>query len=98
LAKFGPAAFTFASDNTGVPGFYFGRSCSIPLTQLRISSLDRGFLAWLPFAVEIAWAPPVAEAAVLVPSAAQGEIACAPPPAGEDTVSSFAYPHVVAAA
>jgi hypothetical protein len=27
---------------------YFGRSCSVPLTQLRISSLDRCFLAWFP--------------------------------------------------
>jgi hypothetical protein len=49
LAQFGPAAFTFASDNIGAPGLYFGRSYSVPLTQLRISSLDRGFLAWFPF-------------------------------------------------
>jgi hypothetical protein len=37
--------------------------------------------------VEIAWAPLVAEATVLVASAAYGEIACAPPPtAGEAAV------------
>jgi hypothetical protein len=28
---------------------YFGQSCSVPLTQLRISSLDKGFLAWFHF-------------------------------------------------
>jgi hypothetical protein len=50
--------------------------------------------------VEITWAPPpVAEAAVLVASAAKGEIACAPPPAtGEAVVLFVAYPHVAAAA
>jgi hypothetical protein len=48
--------------------------------------------------VEIVWAPPVAEAIVLFASAAYGEIACAPPAAGEAVVLSVAYPHVVAAA
>jgi hypothetical protein len=47
--------------------------------------------------VEIAWAPPAAEAVVLVASAAYREIACAPPPVGEAAVSSVAYPHVAAA-
>jgi hypothetical protein len=70
LAQFGPAAFTFASDNIGAPGLYFGQSCSVPLTQLRISSLDRGFWPGSPSVVEIAWARPVTEAAVLVASAA----------------------------
>jgi hypothetical protein len=64
LAQFGPAAFIFASDKIGVP-----------LTQLRISSLDRGFLSWFPSVVEISWAPSVVEADVLVASAAYGEIA-----------------------
>jgi hypothetical protein len=70
LAQFGPAAFTFASDSIGAPGLYFGRSCSIQITQVRISSLDKGLLDLSPYVVEIAWAPPVAEAAVLVASAA----------------------------
>jgi hypothetical protein len=49
--------------------------------------------------VEIAWAPPVAEAAILVASAAYGAIACAPHlAAGEAAVSSVAYPHVAATA
>jgi hypothetical protein len=49
LAQFSPVAFTLASDNIGAPGLYFGRSCSVPITELRISSFDRGFLAWFPF-------------------------------------------------
>jgi hypothetical protein len=49
--------------------------------------------------VEIAWAPHVAEAAILVASAAYGEIACAPPPtAREVAISSVAYPHVAVVA
>jgi hypothetical protein len=50
--------------------------------------------------VEIAWAPPlVAEVVVHVASAAQGEIACAPPHAAREAVVSYiAYPHVAAAA
>jgi hypothetical protein len=63
-------SLTFASDNIGAPDLYFGRSCSVPIIQLRISSLDRGFLARFPSAVEIDWAPPVAEATVLIACAA----------------------------
>jgi hypothetical protein len=48
--------------------------------------------------VEIVWAPPIAEAVVLVASAAYGEIVCAPPPAGEAAGSSVAYPHVATVA
>jgi hypothetical protein len=48
--------------------------------------------------VEIAWAPPVAEAAVLVASAAYGGGVARTPPTGEAAVSSVAYPHVAAAA
>jgi hypothetical protein len=50
---------------------YFGRSCSVRIMQLRISSLDRGFWPGSPSVVEIALAPPpVAEPDVHVASAA----------------------------
>jgi hypothetical protein len=31
LAQFGPAAFTFASDNIGALGLYFVHSFSVPI-------------------------------------------------------------------